>query len=180
MNEELQQLYERFKKCTVCPPSAWPIGTIEVGWGTPGKIMFIGQNPALSSLGKEPGSSSFDKYFFSILDEAGISKDDFFFTNIYKAPPKQRPDEIFETVLYHAGDHIREEIERVKPILIVALGMVSGKWLANQRFENKMIVHHPSAARYGKPTRSQYIAELKSVKLRYEKIKVEKKEKRHE
>jgi uracil-DNA glycosylase len=175
MNEKLTQLYEKIKDCTGCPTSQWSSGYKEAGWGTPGGILFLGQNPAFTSLTAVAGDSKFDHSFKSMLSDAGIFDPDYFFTNLVKFPPAKEDLNFTEAEMNHLEDHLIEEITEINPIIIVALGTPAGKWLRTLQCKaDRFYLYHPSAIRYGTITREQYVHKLSEIQEIYQMLKVDK------
>jgi uracil-DNA glycosylase family 4 len=171
MNDKLQQLYKEIKECQACPKSGWASGHKKIGWGTTNKILFVGQSPAFTSLGQVEGESKFDKSFLSLLDEAGICRSDFFFTNLVKFPPIKDEIKFSKEDLEHCYKHLDDEISLVKPLIIVSLGYSSSNWLRQYAFGEVFFIAHPGIVKYKMMTREQYVAKLLDLKLTYEKIK---------
>lgn len=163
----LDQFYTDLEKCDKCPTKGHT--TKEKGWGVPGKILFVGQCPAPSSIDKKEGESDFDKFFISLLEEVGVSKNDFFFTNLVKSPMSSSTMGLLtREELDHWYDHLDEEIGLIRPKVIVTLGKFSGAWGASRREKHqcKIIdIQHPSFLYYNPGIRSTYLKHLGTIKL---------------
>jgi uracil-DNA glycosylase family 4 len=174
MNDLLKQLYKEIKECTGCPTSQWSSGYKEAGWGTPGGILFLGQNPAFTSLTPTPGDSKFDKSFKSMLSDAGVFDPDYFFTNLVKFPPAKEDLVFTREEMNHLEKHLIDEITLINPIIIVALGLPAGTWLRTlQCRADRFYLYHPSSIRYGTITREQYVQKLTEIREVYTALKVE-------
>jgi uracil-DNA glycosylase family 4 len=172
MNEQLTQLYKEIKDCKGCPKTQWASGHKEIGWGSPGEILFIGESPAFTSLTLKEGDSRFDKSFKSLLKEAGIYDKDYFFTNVVKFPPIRDIDLMDSSDRKHCYDHLMEEIELIDPVVIVTLGTKSANLMRDFIFPAKHRLLHPGAIKYGTITREQYVQKLKEINEIYRKLKV--------
>lgn len=171
MNEQLTQLYKEIYSCQGCPKSQWSSGHKESGWGTPSGILFIGESPAFTSMTLKEGSSRFDKQFKSLLKEADIHDSDYFFTNIVKLPPIKDIDSLDDGDQNHCLRHVMDEIELIKPIVIVTLGTKSSRIMSSYVFPAKHRLMHPGAIKYGMMSREQYVHKLREINEIYKKLK---------
>lgn len=171
MNDQLIKLYNEIQDCLACPESVWNSDRKEIGWGTEGRILFIGQAPAMSSLGRVEGQSNFDLYFKEMLLGVGLTEDDFFFTNLVKVPPVVNVHDMPRVDLQHCGSHVLEEIKLIKPIVIVGLGTLTNQWLFDQKLENRFFLQHPSSLKYRPENRDQLMHSLNKVTEKYRNIK---------
>lgn len=151
----------------------WHAGeTIEYGWGKAGKIMFIGQNPSNSNRTGKRGDSDFDKEFLEIIKKEGLTRKDFYFTNLIKIPVDmadvQRDD------FMRSLNFVIDEVKIVEPDLIITLGKYSREWFAKARI-NFYSLPHPSSIRYGSITEEQWRKELKKILTTHKLLKKGKK-----
>src|SRR3990167_5455095 len=118
---ELKTLNDSIFKCEECPfiEGSAP----ELGWGTPGKIMFIRQSPSQFNREGRRGDSDFDRYFFELLKPLGLTWKSFYFTNLIKTPVAIRT--MTDEQLMHGSQHVISEVDLVKPKVVIALGTVA-------------------------------------------------------
>lgn len=133
---------------------------IEWGWGRAGKIMFIGQCPAMSNNTGKRGDSEFDKFFLKLLEPLGITKKDFYFTNLIKRPV--HISEVDPRDIAVSTSYLRIESEIVKPDVIIALGNDAKNWFGKLNINFYSIIH-PSAIRYGSITEDVWRNRLKDI-----------------
>ena len=150
MSDELKKLYEEIDKCRGCPP-----GTRELGWGSPEKILFIGQCPPARQ-------QKFDKYFFDLIERVGIKDGDFFFTNIVKTPVDM--NSIDRGLFSHCAQHVDDEIKLIKPRVIIGLGRHAASFIDAFNIKAEKLMH-PSSLRYpnSKVTEAQWLARLSTL-----------------
>lgn len=133
---------------------------IEYGWGNAGKIMFIGQCPSNSNRTGKRGDSDFDKEFLRILELDGMTKKDFYFTNLIKIPIDFADVERNDFV--NSVNFLIDEVKIVEPDLIITLGKPAREWFAKAKI-NFYSLTHPSAIRYGSITEEGWRKELKKI-----------------
>lgn len=170
MTQQLEEYYNRIQQCPSCPMSAWKDGKIEFGWGQEGKILFVGQSPAYSSFTRPAGDSAFDRSFLPLLMRAGITTNDFFFTNFCKFPTAGDLHSLSRDSRRHLATHLDAELALVDPVLIVGLGEVSAQWLLDLKFPEKLSLPHPSSIKYGYVTDTKYVQLLVTVRDRYHQL----------
>jgi len=160
----LKELNILIRDCTECSK-----GPKELGWGTPEKILFVGQCPTQNSVEKIGGESNFDLFFLDLLARIGITEKDFYFTNAVKIP-KRTYDLSIEEQDHFLG-HLLDEIVLIKPKLIIALG--NSAKVSLQRGRQKFIhIMHPASLKYkGSIYRKLLISELKKIQTKYERIR---------
>lgn len=118
-------------KCTSCPlatNSELQTNCMKGSGGEPATVMFVNTNPTMSDdeSGK-PFQSSTGKLFKRLLEEVDFPKS-VYFTNAVKCSP--RGQEAKDTYWKKCRGHLRLEIERVKPKVIVALGVKTFRWVS--------------------------------------------------
>lgn len=168
MTDNLKQFYNKLRDCKDCPLSGWKEGLMEEGWGNEGKILFLGQYPAYSSIDRRPGDSNFDKMFIELLHRAQISEDDFFFTNYIKYPPR---DPLDRDDRNHITKHLMEEIGIIKPMITVSLGNLAGDWLIDSKISPMMSLPHPGSLKYGHIDENRFVQMLITLNKRYSELK---------
>lgn len=164
--KNLEELNEKISKCPDCPMSQTG-GVPELGWGESDEYFFIGQCPALTNKDGKRGTSNFDKFFLELLDEAGFRKDQFYFTNLVKIPILI--NYVSEASIEHCGHHVLEELEIIKPKVVITLGQYASNWIRNQNIPHYEL-KHPGSIRYkGSIARTMWVEELKQIKIKHDK-----------
>ncbi len=162
--EKLEKLKNRIAKCTNCELCKTRNLTV-AGEGLPNsKLMFIGEAPGeVNNEVGRPFVGHGGKIFDKILNNLNLNRSEVFITNIVKCwPPKNRkpkPKEIHECEPY-----LLEQIEVVKPQLIIALGQTAFTTLTGLKIKIKeehgkivavngidiCCTYHPNGIRYVK------------------------------
>ena len=148
------------------------------------KVIFIGEapgrveNPELRGL-PFVGNRSSDLLMDIIYELYPNGYDDVYITNVVKCnPPKNRtplPDEIEK-----CSKFLREELNIIKPKVIVCLGRTAANWFGIRESLNNAVykdytwraalvkvLHHPSfVLRFGPKAVSQYKAQFRLIKKR--------------
>lgn len=130
----LEQLQQRITECKDCPLHVLlPAGCTPIsGFGTPGKIMFIGEAPGENEieLGR-PFVGLAGRLLDQILKNSGINRDDIYIANTVNCRPhdygKNRPPS--KTEIGACKHWLWEQIQEVNPTLIFTLGMTPTKTL---------------------------------------------------
>ncbi|MEW6593035.1 MAG: uracil-DNA glycosylase [Candidatus Hadarchaeota archaeon] len=142
------------------------------------KVMLVGEGPgATEDKTKIPFSGAAGKFLNSLLEKAGLRREEVYITNVVLSrPPDNRaplPDEI-ET----CRQFLQGQISIIKPKLVVALGRIAaaelsgrqvvmaedhGKLLDNEyagvRFK-LYLTYHPAAALYGAAARQKLLGDF--------------------
>jgi len=135
--DDLSKLLSGIKNCDACDLMAENrrngISFIEILPKPEAKFMFIGRDPnpnSVSKVGVREGTSSFIQQVFGIIDEAEISEDEIYITdmikchwrtgsNINNAKNSKAPSEIAKICI---DTWLRKEIEILKPKAIISFG----------------------------------------------------------
>jgi len=134
--ELLNQLYEPYKACNMCPLGKLGRKNIVLGEGNPdSKLIFIGEGPGQKEDDlRRPFIGRSGQLLTKVLEALGLSRKDIFITNVVKCrPPKNRkplPDEskICTNLL------LFKQIKIIRPKVICTLGSA-----ATQTFFEKAI-----------------------------------------
>jgi len=149
----LMELNERIRKCRKC--RLWKGAKTAVpGEGSPkAKVMLVGQNPGAEEdkTGK-PFVGRAGKFLNKVIAESGFNREELFITNLVKhRSPDNRmplPDEIEACIPY-----LEEQIEVIKPKLIVLMGTVAWQAPRVKDVEYVKTIHPSAAMRFTKMRR---------------------------
>ena len=128
----LQNIAQRISTCQRCPLAETRTGTVPGIGPDDAEIMFIGEGPGANEdkTGK-PFSGPAGNFMDEFLVNNGIDRRTIFITNIVKCrPPNNRtplPDEIAA-----CREFLQEQIDFIKPKLIVSIGAPATKWFRPQ------------------------------------------------
>ena len=174
---ELYDLAENIRKCTACP--LWKTRTLAVPGDGKGKIMIIGEAPGAEEDRQGiPFMGRAGKLLNELLETAGIDRKNVFITNTVKCrPPKNRNPNTLE--LKTCRKWLDQQIETIKPKLIIILGRVALKALTGKekikdlhgkisKFDGQkyFVTYHPSAGlrfKWIKEVLFEDFAELKKL-----------------
>jgi DNA polymerase len=147
-------------------------------------IMFIGEAPGeVNNQTGRPFVGHGGKIFDGILRELGIDRESVFITNTIKCwPPNNRKPKSFE--LKQCNIYLQEQLQLVKPKLIITLGAVAYKIITGESIKIKSEhgslknmdsfhvcpTFHPNGIRYVKGGRKTIIEDIKKA-LEQTKIK---------
>jgi DNA polymerase len=93
-------------------------------------LFFVGESPgAEEDRSGKPFVGASGQLFDQILTELGIRREQTFVTNALKCkPPGRKPE---QAELTNCGEHLRREVELVRPKVIVCLGGVAARAVLN-------------------------------------------------
>lgn len=122
MNQELQTVKENVIKCTKCDLCKTRINAVPGKGNFQSDVIFVGEAPGKNEdQNGEPFIGVAGKKLSVALEEAGISRDDVYITNIVKCrPPNNRVPTTNERDT--CKEYLKQEIEIIKPKLICILG----------------------------------------------------------
>lgn len=93
------------------------------------QVMFIGEAPGRNEdAGGKPFIGAAGKVLDEFLERAHLSRDDIYITNIVKCRPPHNRNPLDDEI-DACQDWIAQQIVRIKPEVIVALGAVAAQWL---------------------------------------------------
>jgi uracil-DNA glycosylase len=126
--KRLDELAAQIRVCTRCPLHESRTLAVPGDGKYTAKVMIIAEAP-----GKEEDESghpfvgSAGRYLDHVLEGTGLSRNDFFITNTVKCrPPKNRTPKRLE-VETCTSNYLFEQIELIKPKLVLLLGSVAAK-----------------------------------------------------
>jgi len=122
MNQELQTVKENVIKCTKCDLCKTRINAVPGKGNFQSDVIFVGEAPGKNEdQHGEPFIGVAGKKLSVALEEAGISRDDVYITNIVKCrPPNNRVPTTNERDT--CKEYLKQEIAIIKPKLICILG----------------------------------------------------------
>ena len=114
------------RKCELCETR----NTVVFGVGNPdAEVMFIGEAPGRQEdLGAEPFIGAAGKYLNTLLELAGIKREDIYIANVLKCRPPgnrdPRPEEIEVCTPY-----LRDQVRAIAPDVLVTLGNFATRFI---------------------------------------------------
>ena len=122
MNQELETIKQNVIKCTKCDLCKTRTNAVPGKGNFQSDVIFVGEAPGRNEDKKgEPFIGVAGKKLSIALDEAGISRDEVYITNIVKCrPPNNRVPNTDERDT--CKEYLKQEISIIKPKLICILG----------------------------------------------------------
>jgi len=122
MNQELETIKQNVIKCTKCDLCKTRTNAVPGKGNFQSDVIFVGEAPGRNEdKNGEPFIGVAGKKLSIALDEAGISRDDVYITNIVKCrPPNNRVPNTDERDT--CKDYLKQEISIIKPEIICILG----------------------------------------------------------
>ena len=158
-SKDLESFYNEIKECQLCPLGATRTKFV-FGVGNPNAdLMLIGEAPGRNEdLQGEPFVGRAGQLLDKILAAIELSRDEVYIANVLKCRPPNNRDPL-KSESDTCQPYLKQQIELIKPKLILALGRVSGAWLlgedlALKDMRNKsyiyngiemMVTYHPAA-----------------------------------
>jgi uracil-DNA glycosylase len=122
MSQKLDKVKQNVIKCTKCELSKTRTNSVPGKGNFKSDVIFVGEAPGKNEdKNGEPFIGIAGKKLSTALDEAGISRDDVYITNVVKCrPPNNRVPNTDERNT--CQEYLKEEIEIIKPKIICVLG----------------------------------------------------------
>jgi DNA polymerase len=122
MSQELERIKQNVIKCTKCDLCKTRTNAVPGKGNFQSDVIFVGEAPGRNEDQKgEPFIGVAGKKLSIALDEAGISRDDVYITNIVKCrPPNNRVPKTSERET--CQEYLKQEISIIKPEIICILG----------------------------------------------------------
>jgi DNA polymerase len=122
MNSELETTRQNVTECTKCELSKTRTNSVPGKGNFQSDVIFVGEAPGRNEDEKgEPFVGIAGQRLTLALEEAGISRDSVYITNVVKCrPPNNRVPTISERNTCH--DYLQKEIAIIKPKIICILG----------------------------------------------------------
>jgi DNA polymerase len=188
MEKKLQGIKKKVTECTKCELSATRNNAVPGKGNYKSDVIFVGEAPGKNEDMKgEPFIGIAGKKLSSALENAGISREQVYITNIVKCrPPKNRVPTITERDT--CKNYLEKEIQIIKPKIICVLGntafnsLLDGKEII--KFRGKIVrknnqlyflTIHPAATIYNQKLISVLKKDIKKLFKLIKKIKEGKK-----
>ena len=122
MKKKIEQIKEEVIKCTKCELSETRTNSVPGKGNFKSDVIFVGEAPGKNEDERgEPFIGIAGKKLSDALENAGISRDDIYITNIVKCrPPSNRVPKTNERET--CQEYLKQEISIIKPKLICILG----------------------------------------------------------
>lgn len=176
----LKQLREKCKSCRECPLHK---GRTQVVFGEgpeDASIVLVGEGPGeQEDLKGKPFCGRAGKILDRALKEAGLSRKELYITNIVKCRPPDNRDPRKEERETCVSLYLLNQLELIKPEVVVTLGRVPLKTLLDEdsvsHFRGKILkrgwgdwtylpTYHPAAILYTRELEEKLTQDLKLVK----------------
>ena len=188
MEKELKKIKKQVTQCTKCELSKTRNNSVPGKGNFKSDVIFVGEAPGKNEDMKgEPFIGIAGKKLSIALENAGITRDDVYITNIVKCrPPKNRVPTTNERDT--CQNYLKKEIEIIKPKIICILGntafnsLLDGKEII--KFRGKIVrknnqlyflTIHPAATIYNQKLISVLKKDMKKLFKLIEEIKNKKK-----
>jgi DNA polymerase len=122
MSQEIEKVKQNVIKCTKCDLCKTRINSVPGKGNFQSEVVFVGEAPGRNEDVKgEPFVGVAGKKLSIALEEAGISRDDVYITNVVKCrPPNNRVPSTTERNT--CQEYLKQEISIIKPKIICILG----------------------------------------------------------
>lgn len=142
---DLLSLEREVAACTRCPLNQTRSQTVFARGNPQAKLMIIGEAPGFSEDQQGlPFVGESGALLNQMLRSIGLVEDQVYITNVLKCrPPENR--EPLSAEISSCGVYLIQQIEQVKPAMILALGSVAGHFLLNNSLsikELRQTIHH--------------------------------------
>ena len=188
MEKKLQKIKKQVTQCTKCELSNTRNNSVPGKGNFKSDVIFVGEAPGKNEDNKgEPFIGIAGKKLSIALENAGITRDQVYITNIVKCrPPKNRVPTIIERDT--CKNYLKKEIEIIEPKIICVLGNTVFKSLLDGKeiikFRGKIVKKndqlyfltiHPAATIYNQKLISVLKKDIKKLFKLIQKIKEGKK-----
>ena len=188
MEKKLEKIKQQVIECTNCELSQTRTNSVPGKGNFKSDVIFVGEAPGKNEdIKGEPFIGIAGKKLSSALENAGISREQVYITNIVKCrPPKNRVPTIIERDT--CKNYLEKEIQIIKPEIICILGNTAFKSLLDGKeiikFRGKIVKKndqlyfltiHPAATIYNQKLISVLKKDMKKLFKLIEEIKNKKK-----
>ena len=176
MEKKLKKIKEQVTECTNCELSQTRTNSVPGKGNFKSDVIFVGEAPGKNEdIKGEPFIGIAGKKLSSALENAGISREQVYITNIVKCrPPKNRVPTIIERDT--CKNYLEKEIQIIKPEIICILGNTAFKSLLDGKeiikFRGKIVKKndqlyfltiHPAATIYNQKLISVLKKDMKKL-----------------
>ena len=185
MEKKLQKIKKQVTQCTKCELSNTRNNSVPGKGNFKSDVIFVGEAPGKNEDNKgEPFIGIAGKKLSIALENAGITRDQVYITNIVKCrPPKNRiPNDVEKSM---CNEYLEDEIAIINPKIICLLGNTSfysilgGKEISKNhgkfvRKDNQLyfITFHPAAIIYNQKLDKVFKNDIKKLVKELEKLKI--------
>ena len=184
MEKKLQKIKKQVTQCTKCELSKTRNNSVPGKGNFKSDVIFVGEAPGKNEdINGEPFIGIAGKKLTIALENAGITRDEIYITNIVKCrPPKNRVPTITERGT--CKNYLEKEIEIIKPKIICILGNTAFNSLLNGKeiikFRGKVVrknnqvyflTIHPAATIYNQKLINVLKKDMKKLFKMIEEIK---------
>ena len=184
MEKKLQKIKKQVTQCTKCELSKTRNNSVPGKGNFKSDVIFVGEAPGKNEdMNGEPFIGIAGKKLTIALENAGITRDEIYITNIVKCrPPKNRVPTIIERDT--CKNYLEKEIEIIKPKIICILGNTAFNSLLNGKeiikFRGKVVrknnqlfflTIHPAATIYNQKLINVLKKDMKKLFKLIEEIK---------
>ena len=129
MSKTLTEIWAELDGCKRCQLSETRT-TIVFGAGNPkAEVMFIGEAPGKQEdLGAEPFIGAAGKYLNSLLELAGLKREEIYIANVLKCRPPQNRNPLPEEIEV-CTPFLREQVRAINPDILVTLGNFATRFI---------------------------------------------------
>ena len=188
MEKKLEKIKQQVTECTNCELSQTRTNSVPGKGNFKSDVIFVGEAPGKNEdIKGEPFIGIAGKKLSNALENAGISREQVYITNIVKCrPPKNRVPTIIERDT--CKNYLEKEIQIIKPEIICILGNTAFKSLLDGKeiikFRGKIVKKndqlyfltiHPAATIYNQKLISVLKKDMKKLFKLIEEIKNKKK-----
>ena len=157
--EEVREKLGECRRCELCETRT----TIVFGVGNPSaEVMFIGEAPGKQEdLGAEPFIGAAGKLLNSLLEIAGLKREEIYIANVLKCRPPNNRDPL-PSEIEICSPYLRDQVRAINPLILVTLGRFASQFILKTdvgishlrgrvhltgRF-SVLPIYHPAAALY--------------------------------
>lgn len=177
--ELLNKLHSEIRSCSLCELHSTRTNAVPGEGPFNARIMIIGEGPGeQNDLFGRPFIGKGGQILDSCLKQAGLLRKEIFLTNIIKCrmPHNATPS---NRVISCCSNHLERQIDTIKPVVLIALGLPASKYLlktkklklvdVNNEIMNykscKLIcTYHPSSIRYNINAKEKIVSALITAK----------------
>jgi DNA polymerase len=174
----LVELAGEIRGCPKCRLAETRTNAVPGEGSSSARIMFVGEGPGeKEDLSGRPFVGAAGQFLNTLLDQAGIAREDVFITNIVKCRPPQNREPLTDEV-EACNDYLSAQIAIIQPKIICPLGSPALRTLISPSlkitqsrckvYRKSGILYiplfHPAAALHRKELQSTLLADIQTLK----------------